>query len=70
MPSHDSSILFVSFIINFSGHSSIICFFTELETDVGKKSKLLKQIDDMKKFNLDKKNILNSVYEILENEKQ
>ena len=34
------------------------------------KYKILNQINDMKKFNLDKKNILNSVYEILENEKQ
>jgi len=34
------------------------------------KYKILNQINDMKKFNLDKKNILNSVYDILENEKQ
>ena len=34
------------------------------------KYKILNRINDMKKFNLEKKNTLNSVYEILENEKQ
>ena len=48
--------------LSFNNTNNLNIYFTN-------KYKILNHINNMKKFNLDKKNTLNSVYDILENEK-